>query len=241
MLSTVHPSDVSAGSFQRSPKYLHSSAVWPVCNTALPKPHCLSDSGTDFSMVGAGIIQHTRHKVFRELSFAERSRCIVTSRMVLSTHFLHSMNLFFWRKERQGNDHLSNAASLYLAVFHSSGRLRNDGQVCTTALVGKVGLNLLAVWSFLEGNWVHLQHEMLFPVNRVHSLHNNFRLVSFCLKNNLYCCNKTALFATKPMSMIFLLPVFLHYQGIPLIHEVQIFHLVFPGFSRGSLWIFRDP
>lgn len=71
------------------------------------------------------------------------------SSMVLSTHLLHSMNLFFWRKERQGNDHLSNAASLYFTAFHSPGRLRNDGQVCTTALVGNIGLNLLAVRSLL--------------------------------------------------------------------------------------------
>ena len=49
--------------------------------------------------------------------------------------------------QRQGKGHLANAASLHLSASHSPGRLRNDGQVCTTALVGKVGLNLLAVRS----------------------------------------------------------------------------------------------
>lgn len=148
MLSTVHPGDLSAGSFQRSPKYLHSSAVWPACNPASLKTPCLSDSRTDFSMGGAGITQHSSHKVFRELSFAQEERAHSTNQDSFTNTFItFNESALLEERKRQEKGHLANAVSLHPTASHSPGRLRNDGQVCTTALVGKVGLNLLAVRS----------------------------------------------------------------------------------------------
>lgn len=138
MLSTVHPGDLLARSIQRSPKYLNSLAVWPVCNPASPKTPCLSDSRTDFSMGGVGITQHGSHKVFRE----PEERCMPPSRTILPTRYIWWIH-YFGGKERQGKGHLSNAASLQSSL----GTLRNDGQVYTTVLVRKVGLNVLAVQS----------------------------------------------------------------------------------------------
>lgn len=87
----------------------------------------------------------------------------------------------------------------------------NDGQVCTTGLVGRVGACELHSLC-LEGHWVHLQHATLSPVSTVNSLHN-FRLVYFCFKKSLCCHSKTALFAMNPNSVIFLLLAFLQNQG----------------------------
>lgn len=52
---------------------------------------------------------------------------------------------------KTGQGHRARAASLSPAVSQSPVRLRNEGQVCTAALLGKVGLDLLAVWSAWDG------------------------------------------------------------------------------------------
>lgn len=58
-----------------------------------------------------------------------------------NTFITFSKSILLEERKRQGQGHPANAAST------SPGRLRSDGQVCTTALVGKIGLNLLAVQS----------------------------------------------------------------------------------------------
>lgn len=178
MLSTVHPRDLSAGSFQRSPKYLHSSAVWPACNPASPKPPCLSDSGADFSIGGVRITQDSSHKVFREPSFARRNGCTAPSRMVLPTHLLHLMNPFFRRKEI-GRERAT------LLMLHPCTLLPpipwGDWGTMDKS-VQQLLLERLAwtCWLYglcLEGSWVHLQHAAFSLVSTVCSLQNNFRLV----------------------------------------------------------------
>lgn len=175
MLSTVHPGDLSAGSFQRSPKYLHSSAVWPACNPASLKTPCLSDSGTDFSMGGAGITQHSSHKVFRELSFARRNRRTAPTRTVLPTHLLHSMNLFFWRKEKGATLLMLYPCTLLPPIPQGDwGMMDKSVQLL---LLERLAWTCWLYGLCLEGSWVHLQSAMFCPVSVVCSLQNNFRLV----------------------------------------------------------------
>lgn len=64
-----------------------------------------------------------------------------------NTFIAFNESILLEERKRQGKGHFANAASLHLTASHSLGRLRNDGRVCTTAVLRKVGLNLLALWS----------------------------------------------------------------------------------------------
>lgn len=146
MLSTVHPGDLATGSFQRSPKYLHSSAVWSPCHSTSPKTPHLSGSRINFFMGSAGITWHSRHRMCREPTFARRNGVLGAKQDSFNNTFFPFNEPILLEKKSQGKGDLANATSLHLVAAHSQEMMgQSVGLFLLGGLVQPAGCTVLTL------------------------------------------------------------------------------------------------
>lgn len=147
MLSTVHPRRSFSRAFPGEPyipAFLNCAAgawdVWPACNPAPPKTPSLSDSGTDITVWGVGLTHIAKSSL--------EKRPLPRGMGAQDQHAYY----IWWIHSSLGDEKAGvgppcNSAPLHLASSYSPRSLSSNRQVCTTAHVGKVCLDLLAALS----------------------------------------------------------------------------------------------